>query len=71
VTDKPNNYFSDGFKRALRQHYGDPLDEIMDQDDIPFLRGVIVAGIGELSGDANKLVQLIEEHGSVRIHEEY
>jgi hypothetical protein len=71
VVDRPNNYFSDGFKLALRHYYGEPLDVIVDDADIPFLKGVLVAGIGDIVRDANKLVELIEAHGEVRIHEEY
>jgi len=71
VVNNKGNFFGDEFKRALRYYYGDPLAEIVETSDIPFLKGMIVAGSDEVMTDANTLVQLIEKHGEVRIHEKY
>ena len=64
VGEKP---LSDSLKIVLRQEYGDPIDVILRNDDIKFLRGVCVAGIGE----AEVLIAAISKFHEIELKEHF
>lgn len=68
----------DGIKHILRRHLGwaDSEDPIgawtpLDASSVPFLQGVIAAGLPDTAVDARTLVELIEKHGTIEIKEEW
>lgn len=58
----------DRLKFVLRKHFDcTRLDEVLDTDFIPFLRGMESAGIE----GARELIDIIYEHNEIHIKEEY
>lgn len=56
---------SDPLKFKLREAY--QLPRIFDEGDVQFLRGLAICNVK----DADKLIELIQKHGSLEIFEEY
>lgn len=59
--------FSCSVKFALRQIYGEPVNETLSTSDIPMVKGLIAGGCK----DAKELLDAIEKHGSIHVREVY
>ncbi len=53
-------------KMSMRKLYGEPVDCVLSEKDLSFLRGALAAG-----ADIQKVIDLIMEHGYVKFREEY
>ncbi len=65
--DRKKKTLSDEIKFMLRNRYGEPIDAAIDVEEIPFLEGLIVAGVSE----ADKIINAIKKHGKIILKEEY
>ena len=54
-------------KFALRKKYDEPIDIMFDESDIPFLEGLVCAGIP----GANDLISAIRKHKQIIVKETY
>ena len=60
-------YLDTDIKFALRKRYGEPVQEIINESQLDYLRGLKDAGIK----DAIKLIDAIEKYGEIEIKEVY
>lgn len=69
VRDRDLDFFDDELKHKLRDSglFGDPVDHVFTEDDIPFLQGLKVCNVK----NAYDLICLIEKHGRIRVKEEW
>lgn len=58
-------FLGDQLKFALRKGYGEPVDAVLNSEDIPYLKGLADAGVK----DADKLIEAIEKHDELRVKE--
>ena len=58
-------------KFSLRKAYSEPINIVMTQGDLPFLRGMMFSGNEEIQKDVHNLMTFINTHGSVLVKEEY
>ena len=64
-TREYSGHLPDALKFALRKKYDNPISEEFNGEDIDFLTGLHIGGIE----GADKLIELIQKHGSIIVHE--
>lgn len=67
VVRNPEVSIPDGLKFTLRKRYGEPVDMILTDSDIPYLTGLSDGGIKGLS----EVLKLLAEGQEIHIKEEY
>ena len=58
-------HLSTSLKSALRKHYGTPVNVMLDAEDIPYLTGLLHAGLEE----AQVLIDAIKQYAEIDLKE--
>lgn len=66
--DRKKHVLSDDLKFAMRRGFSmEPVNTRLSTQDIPFLRGMVAAGIS----DGEKLIDAIQKYGTIIVQEEF
>ena len=67
IVKQNENDLPNDLKFVLRKKYGEPINANMDESDIPYINGLIDAGVK----GAEELREIIEKHIEVELKEQY
>lgn len=68
--DRNKKNLSTSLKFILRKRYEEPINTLIDVNEIPYLTGIADAN-DSLAEEVKSLIQMIEKYGKISLKEEY